>query len=83
MTTTAATDAKIAAELQLPVEAVRRHRIAFAEDKILRALFTERLSGQIEERRKQLETVTPDDLKAKQGEIAGLRTALAMVLKGD
>lgn len=74
-------DAAIAAELRLPTEAVTRHRLAWNDDSIMRAIFTDRLAGQIEERRTQLETVSADELKSKQGEIAGLRKALALVVK--
>ncbi len=76
-------DAAIAAILQLPTEAVTRHRLKFNEDAIMRAVITERLTGQIEERRKQLETISPEDLKAKQGEISGLKTALAITVKNE
>lgn len=82
-TTKPTADAAIAKDLNLPPEAVTRHRIAWNQDSIMRAVFTERLTGQIEERRRQLETITPEELKAKQGEIAGLRTALALVTKTE
>lgn len=74
-------DQAIAAELKLPVEAIHRQRLAWNEDVIMRAVFSARLAGQIEERRKQLETVAPEDLKTKQGEIAGLKMAAALITK--
>ena len=76
-------DIAIAKALNLPPEAVTRDRKAWNENHVLRAVFTERLMGQIEERRRQLETITPEELKSKQGEIAGLKTALALVTKNE
>lgn len=76
-------DATIAKALNLPTEAVTKHRIAWNQDTIMRAVFTERLTGQIEERRRTLETITPEELKHKQGEIAGLKTALAILIKTE
>lgn len=74
-------DAEIAAKLTIPVELVKRARLDWNSNAIMREFFTRQFHKAVEERRTQLENVLSLDLSKKQGEISGLRLAHGIVTK--
>lgn len=62
-------------------ELVATERERWDRNHVMRAVFRHQLDTAIEQRRTSLETISADDLKKNQGEIAGLRAARGIVLK--
>lgn len=83
MTDRPTSDEAIAADLRLPVEAVRRERVGWNEQTILRAVFSERMKSALSDKTKMLETIEPEALQKTQGIIAGLRLALGLITKTE
>lgn len=76
-------DSRIAKKLDLAPEQVVLARDQWQKNRIMRAVLEDALDRQIEQRRNALETISADDLKTKQGEIAGIRAARGIVLKPE
>lgn len=74
-------DQEIATKLSIPVELVKRARLDWNSNTIMREFFTRQIHKAIEERRTQLESVNTEALTRKQGEISALRMAHGIITK--
>lgn len=70
-------DVIVGRELLLPPDAIRHARIAWNENKPMRAVLAYRLNDMLRERRQQLEIVAPEKLGGVQAEVALLKKILS------
>ncbi len=75
-------DQRIGKLLNLPHEAVAHERKRW-NNSAMQTVVKARLTDRIEQLRSDLEAVTPDDLRLTQGQIRGLRLALALTAKEE
>lgn len=80
-------DEIIAKECSVPVDSVRAAKKDWANNLIMRALFEHRIRAQVNERKESLthpaNTPGLDDVRQKQGDISGLKLALAIINKSE
>jgi len=76
-------DKKTARALECSVEEVQKARSTWNNNRIMRYVLRARLDSQIEERRTQLETCAPEKLPKLQGDIAGIRLAIATITQEE
>lgn len=69
--------------LGIPAELVRNTRKDWNANQVMRAVLTHRLELQLKERRLALESISPEELKTKQGEIAALKLAITLITKTE
>ena len=74
-------DARLAQQLGIAPEQVMQARQAWNKNHIMRAVFSDSFDKQIEERRTKLEGISPEELKATQGQINAFRAGLAIITK--
>lgn len=74
-------DQKHGKQLGVHFETVRVTRERFNDDTIIQHVLKERILMQIEECRTKLESVKVEDFQRVQGEIKGLRKAIAVILQ--
>lgn len=72
---------RYARELGCAPSEVENALTGFYENRIVRHVLKDRIRQHVDERRTKLETITPDDLAKTQGEIAGIKAAIAAVLR--
>lgn len=76
-------DTIIAEQLRIPSDAVLNMRKAWNDETVMHAVFRLRFEEKIAEVRKQLETVSINDLTAKQSELLTLRRGLEYCTKKE
>jgi hypothetical protein len=74
---------RVCAALNVTPEEVRLARHRMLTDRIVRFIIGDRLERAIVERRTSLESITPEELPKKQGEIAALRIAEALIYNDE
>lgn len=74
-------DQEIATKLSIPVELVKRARLDWNSNAIMREFFTRQIHKAIEERRTRLESINNEDLRQIQGEIKSLKLANGIITK--
>lgn len=76
-------DTIVGRELLIPADAVRHARIAWNENRPMRAVHAYRVNEMLRERRQQLETVTAEKLAGIQAEVALLKKILSTLTQTE
>lgn len=76
-------DSRIARKLDCAPEQVVMAKAAWLKNNIMRAVHEFEIDRLIESLRTELETISPELLKSKQGEINGLRKARGVILRSE
>lgn len=72
-------DERNSKQLGIHVSVIGQTRNRYNEDPIIHHILKDRIEQQIEERRTKLETAIFDDIPKIQGQISGLRSAIAAI----
>ena len=76
-------DEKVARVLACSPAEVALARQHWNNNRVMREVFRQRFLELVESKRNMLESIDPDSLKSTQGEITGIRTALALATKQE